>query len=928
MSQQCNNCNLCKNTENPCLMGRGAKSSTIMFVQDIVTPKESETRKQFAGKDANNLMSSLERRGIDTTDCYFTSAVKCPLRSDTVELTQGMAKYCLDYLYAEIQVIDPDIIVPMGNQALKAVLGKTGITKFRGNAQVKEVEGKERIILPIIHPAQVARKPMYQEFILKDLDTLADIYDNGMNEVQGVDYSIAETKEEAIRLIRQYNEEAEWLCFDLETTGKQCYLPNNKIVCISLSMKPYTGCAIPLFHRDSPIPEEDMPEIIAELKVLLENPRIKKVAHNGKFDISWLSYHLGIDVVNFCFDTLLAHYIAVSEEQGTQGLKGLAWEYTDMGGYDNELDEARNKLPEDIRYNYDLVPWNVLSKYAVCDVDCCLRLKDIFLPLVEKNPKWVTLMNDFLIPASYALREVERTGMLMDDDKIEKYTKTYAAEIQRIQSRLESFPEVVEIERERQAKWAERETLKAIPKKDRTPEEQRKFEEYNKYKNYKFNWNSSGQLGELLFGKLGLTTDVLTKKGEKSTNEEALIQMAEHHEIPTLMLELRKVTTLNNMFIKTLPYLRDENGMVHPSFNLSGTVTGRLASENPNAQQLPRKSENPLSFQYQNEIKGLFSSRFGDEGCILNADYSQLELRIAGVISGDKVLEEVYVSGADLHIATASKTFKVPIEEVTKDLRTKAKSVGFGIIYGKSGATFGNELFLGENEGQTTDPKKATELGNKLVDDYLNAYPDLGRWLTNTKKHAKKHGYVETMLGRRRRLPDLHSSVPSLRNQAERQSINAPIQGTGSDLTLRSIIEIQQYIKDNKLKSKMICTVHDSIVFDIYIPELAQLARAIKDIMEHVHEPYIKTKVPILSELELGDTYGGVFEVSLEEVSKILTVEDFNEWLHEQKIGKYTKEIKAMHKAGFSVDNCIEYLDKNERPVEELVKVIMDVYSE
>lgn len=269
---------------------------------------------------------------------------------------------------------------------------------------------------------------------------------------------------------------------------------------------------------------------------------------------------------------------------------------------------------------------------------------------------------------------------------------------------------------------------------------------------------------------------------------------------------------------------------------------------------------------------------------------------------------------------------------------------GFGIIYGKSGVTFGKELYLADLYKEAGDPKgdgkslpeklqrsiqkQASELGFKIVDDYLAAYPELSDWLDNTKMFAMKNGYVETMFGRRRRLPDLKSTVPTLKENAMRQSINAPIQGTGSDFTLRSIIEIQQYLKDNNMKSKMICTVHDSIVFDIYIPELSIVVPKFKDIMEHVHEKYIDTEVPILSEIEMGENYGGVFEVDVDTVKSINTVSDFKKWIHEQKTGKYKKEITYFHdKADMSVEDLLKWMKSNKRPIKELASYIEEIYS-
>ncbi len=209
----------------------------------------------------------------------------------------------------------------------------------------------------------------------------------------------------------------------------------------------------------------------------------------------------------------------------------------------------------------------------------------------------------------------------------------------------------------------------------------------------------------------------------------------------------------------------------------------------------------------------------------------------------------------------------------------------------------------------------------------MGKFSGLDKWLKDTKKFAYKNGYVETLFGRRRRLPDLYSKVNSLKSNAERQSINAPIQGTGSDLTLLSLIHIQNWIDNNDLKSKMIATVHDSIVFDVYIPELPQLARAVKTIMEHVHEPYFDTVVPIISELELGRSYGSSFDITIEDCEQLSSVEKFNKWEHDNSVNKYKKEISTLHSKSWTYEQVFEYLSVNNRPIKELTEYIIEVYS-
>lgn len=928
---KCSNCELCKNSQSPCMLGFSSESkkSKIMFIQDFPDEIDDKNNKPFSGKSCNAIRTAMINRDIDLDDVYFTSLVKCLPTNDEVKPVHVEA--CSELLIAEISVVDPDIIVPVGKHSLKFCVGRNTLTKMRGNAQEVKVCGRTRIVLPMMHPRTVRVKPIYKDYILKDLDTLQNLVKNGMTQISGVNYRSLETIEEVTQEIFRLKSEAKVISFDLETTGKSPYFDDSKIVCISLTDKTHQGVVIPLYHHESPFKKDEIGYVVKLLRWLLEDDSIPKIAQNGKFDIEWLYYWLNIDVKNFSFDTMLAHYLCISEEQGTQGLKGQAWEFTDMGGYDNALDEERKKLPESIRYNYDNIPWEVLKDYAVADVDCALRLAEVYYPMIKDNPKWMTLMKDILMPASYMLRDIEMNGMKFDVELAKKYESTYAAEIARITDRLESFPEVVQLEREKQECWQEREKIKLIPKKDRTPEEQKKFEAYKKYENYKFNWGSPAQLSDLLYNRLGLVTSITTDTGAPSTGEEAMNEIREQHEIPDLLLELRKVSTLNNMFIQKLPEMRDKNDIVHPSFNLAGTVTGRMSSENPNAQQLPRKAENPLLFQYHNEPKSLFISRYGENGCIMNADYSALEMRVAGIVSEDPTLLKAFLSGQDLHKSTASLVWGVPVDEVSKDLRTAAKSVNFGIIYGKSGATFAQDLYYdksGKNPKKTSDWEKAKEQGFKLVEDYLHTFSGLDKWLKNTKKFAYKHGYVETLFGRRRRLPDLKSKVPTLKANAERQSINAPIQGTGSDFTLLSLIQINEWLKQNHMKSMIIATVHDSIVFDVYIPELSEVATKVKQIMEHVHEPYIDTEIPVRADLELGVNYGATFEVELEDCQKIATVSDFKEWHHRNALKKYQKEIKTLHDNGWDYKQLLDWMKSHHRPLKELAEFIIALYSE
>lgn len=1215
----CDFCELYETVKHPRIMGRGnAVSCDVMFVQDWPNDTDDTYGKQFYGGVMNWLRDELKERGM--TSCYYTSLVKCFNPNDT--LPNKLMVSCLPYLQKEIEIVDPKVIVPIGKYSCKYFLGKNTLNSLRGQAVEIDVQGKERIILPTLDPRNIQRTPAYQSFILSDLDSLKSVVENGMPKVISVKYrslnSLQEVRDEITRMLK----EAKIICFDTETTGLDAFQRTSKVLCISLTDKTHYGVVIPLQHHESPFQGKDLEEVINLVKSLMESD-IPKTAHNGKFDIKWLKNVLGIEVKNFSFDSMLAHYLAISEERGTQGLKRQAWEYTDMGGYDNALDAIVKSLPEAIRYNYDNIPWDTLSTYAVADVDCCLRLTEIYSKLIDENSQWKTLMERVLIPGSVTLADIESNGILLDINRTNAYKENYQKEAERLNKLLVSFPDVIAMEMEKQSLWAERLEIGKIPAKQRTEEQKQKFRDYKKYENFHINWGSINQLRELLFDRMRLVSDILTDKGALSTGEEALKQMSKQSDLPKILLDLRKINTLSNMFVNKLPTMVDSKNFIHGSYNLTGTVTGRLASEYPNMQQVPRPTEDVMSFQYYNEIKSLFISRFGENGCILNADFcfipdtkvalingeidsienickrlssgeqlytysinpktektevsriiagrktsrqktlkitldtgeeihcsydhrfltrqgeyrkakdlkpndslmpfvsrevttdygatyriintgknyvpdepehrlvysyfhpdtdisnkpihykdgnslnnssenlecispsehwrhhkdfikkltterqvsygerfseeikfkkSQLvrkgevkkladrilgenkelskvvweqertryvphwevsvpylldlgyifshkvksieednevsdlydiqvekfsnfplatgvfvhncalELRIAAIISGDPSMQQAFKDGADLHKITASKVFFVPIEEVTKTQRTNAKHVGFGILYGKSAITFAQDLFYdstGKDPNKTPDWESAKERGEALVNNYLNvAFPKLGEWIRNTKRFAHQHGYVQTMFGRRRRLPNLSSQVRSLRFDAERQCINAPIQGTGTDLTVLSLIKINKTLKERGMKSLIVITVHDSIVFDVYIPELPQVASLVKYVMEHVHEEFIDTTCPINVDLELGDSYGNDFGVSLEECRKINTVEKFRDWMAIQEQTKFEKEVEQYHKLGFDVKTAIQYLIAHGRPMQKLTDKIKEVYAE
>lgn len=870
------------------LVGTGKKSARIMFVADQPSAFEEERKKWFIGKAGKLLRNVLETLEIDPeTDCFFTGVVRYALPEDRPPTRQEIEE-CAEYLKAEIAVVDPEIIVPMGNVALKQVLGYTGITKYRGKA----VEKDGRLIFPIVHPSMVFRQPVHAEKFTKDLQNLKLLLDEGKDFLtkSEVQYRYLEDLDEIREEIERLRK-SEWVVFDLESTGLNPYVPGAKIVCISLTDRDHYGVTIPIGHRDVGFDEETQSKIVEMLRSLLEDPKPKKMAYNGKFDMKWLLAIYGIDVANFAFDPYLCHYLTVSEERGNASLKDLAWEHTDMGGYDNALDEYKTTLPEEIRHNYDYIPWEILREYAAADVDCTFRIYQKLHKNLDKNPKWRWIFDNLLIEGSYTMRDVEHYGIAMNLKRLEEFEQAYPKRIEEIEEKLRQYPEVVQIEREKQHLYELRQLEMKKPKEERDPE----ILKYNKYKNFRFNFGSTAQLRELLFDKLGLETPYLTDKAEEekrraekqgkkwkptsadfSTGKETLAYLEDKHPIAGLLSEWRKLEKLYGTYVAPARSWLDPNGIVHPTFNLAGTVTGRMSSENPNAQNFPRKSNNPFEFQYKYGIKKLFASRFGDEGVILQFDYSQLELRVAAIFSADEKLLEAYRQGKDMHIYVASLVYGVSEEEVTDDMRTAAKAVNFGLIYGRGAASLADQMKVSVEEAQ------------KFIDKYFELFQGVKRWLDETREFVEKNKYVETLTGRWRRLPGVDSNDNSVRGDCYRQAVNAPVQSSGADMTLLSLILINKEFKKRNFRSRIAITVHDSIVADVYVPEFKEVYTIMKHTMENL--PYDWITVPILAEAEVGRDYGTL--VKLEKLEDLEGYASIFDYIDEKVQKKYEKDLK------------------------------------
>lgn len=897
------------------MMGKGKRTAKIMIVQEAPDELEAKRKQYMGGKAGKLFRGALEEVGIDLEDCYFTSVIKCDTPDNRAPLPDEV-RACQDYLLSEIDVVQPEIIIPTGNFSLKALVGVTAITKHRG----KVVEKNGIKYLPMISPQLILKQPKYMDLFSEDMITLGSLV-NGEAVEDRANFKkerlYCETYEESIGEIKRLLSlpSGSMVSIDLETVKANPFkdvvsmsdsalrdFPDSqkvKISAIGFSDKSGYGSAMMLYHRENKMSGNRIGTIVKFLRQLLEREDIEWTTQNGKFEIKWLRKQLDIYLDNMVWDTMLMHYIAITEEKGGHGLDDFAWTYTDMGGYDSNVNEVAPRGED--KGNYDMIPWDILKVYLADDCDVTMRVAELWKPLIQENPELNWLWTNLMVPATYTFANIESNGAKINTEWLRHLEKSYPIELERIDNKLHEFPEVLEMEREWEAMWLERCQIGTIKKADRTPEQDEKFSKYVKYNpnqrkkgvtidGTKFNFGSTAQLSELLFERLGLTTVILTDKGNFSTNDDSLKYMANQHEITKTLTEFRKVRHLYNNFVVGMQEHMTPEEFVHSTYNLHGTVTGRLSSNDPNHQQLPRKSNDVMSFQYWNDIKKLFTSRFGDDGVMVQFDYSQLELRILAVFSQDPTLIELYRSGADLHKAVAADAFGIDIEDVTKDQRTASKKVQFGIVYQESARGLSEDL-------RAEGIDMSVEECEAFISKYFKRFPQVNKWIRDTKRFAKREKHVKTLTKRTRHLQTIDSVEKSIANEAERQAVNAPIQSTGSDCTLMALITIDDWLAETNKKSVIAITVHDSIVLDCPKDEVIEVGEKVKHIMENLAEYNDFYKflgdVPIVSDMELGTSYADVHECSIEELKE----KGIDGFIAEKEAYTKTKEQEAYSKA-------------------------------
>ena len=554
---------------------------------------------------------------------------------------------------------------------------------------------------------------------------------------------------------------------------------NAELVGISLSDAENRAYYIPI-----PAEQTEALKIVNELRPILEDEKIEKIGQNIKYDMIVLKNY-GVNVRGPLFDTMLAHYVLQPElRHNLDYLAEIYLQYQTI-----HIDELIGNRGKDQKNMRDL-PTQQIYEYACEDADVALKLKNI-LAKELKEQGLEKLFYEIEMPLVPVLVALECNGVRIDTDSLQQSSVQLTARLQEIEQEIYTLA-------------------------DET-----------------FNISSPKQVGDILFGKLRLIEKPKkTKTGQYVTNEEVLESLRNKHEIVGKILDYRGLKKLLSTYIDALPQLINlRTGRIHTSFNQAVTATGRLSSSNPNLQNIPIREE---------DGKQIRKAFIPDDECeFFSADYSQIELRIMAHLSGDANMIEAFNSGHDIHAATAAKIYKVSIEEVTPDMRRKAKTANFGIIYGIS--------VFGLAERMNVDRKEAKE----LIEGYFTTYPQIKEYMDKSIEIARNQGYVETIFQRKRYLPDINSRNATVRGYAERNAINAPIQGSAADIIKVAMSRIHKQFESNNLKAKMILQVHDELNFSVPKAEKA----IVEEIVIREMETAFAMQVPLKADCGWGKNW-------------------------------------------------------------------------
>jgi DNA polymerase-1 len=855
----------------------------LLFVGEAPGQEEDHRKEAFIGKSGTLLRETVSQLiGLPPDRVAYTNVVRCrPPRNK--EPNQTMVRCCSYELVREIQARQPRLVVALGNTSLEFLTGQTGISSLAGRIlDCTHPEFPDLKVLACLHPAYILRMDFLAEPWCEALARAEQFLSGKYTPPPGLGtYHTLTTIGAVETRLREIVAQGDVAAFDTETGSLSCFQTQfPRLLCVSVTNAEQVGYTIPFDHPDSPWREggpraSERPRLVTALRAFFLSA-CPKIAQNEKFDRQHIRQALGVEPANVVRDTMLTHYV-LDETRGTHGLKKLAFVYTGMGGYDRPLDTyigAHLEANPERGGSYANIPGALLFPYAGMDVDATLRVDRALRAVPEwtKHPKLRALAEQFYPELSRVLADMEYAGAQVDAAVVERLDRKYRKEMATHAAAIQALPKV-------QAFVVHQQAGGKTGKRRADP--------------FEFNPGSPTQLALLLFEHYGERPEELTESGLEilsarwkraydrwklmggtkpkfedtvqtaidrrewshfSTKADVLHEYERRgNTLCPILLKYREAAQIHGTFIEPLLGRLDAQGRVHGSYLCHGTATGRLSSQAPNLQNIP------------DAAKPAYVSRFGAEGLILSVDYSQIELRVAACWFNDPDMIRAYVKGIDLHALTAAQMHGLTLEKFLalpkakqKEWRTQAKRINFGIIYG-----------AGPPALQATLKKDGIHVTLEVCEDFLAKFfqvrPNLKRGIERMEQQTIVRGWLEVFTGRRRRVPAVKSDDREIRGRALRQSINAPIQGGASEMTLMSLCLIHRVMQAEGFRSKLILTVHDSLVFDCHVDEMLAVATLAKDIMEHITElsdeilpglDWSWLRCPVVADVEVGHSWG------------------------------------------------------------------------
>lgn len=807
---KCQKCGLYKQCENPFISADGVVDADVLFVGEAPGATEDRDGKPFVGV-SGKLLRGVVEEDLELKAAY-TNAVRCR-PEDNKTPTTVQINHCRGFLFEDIRKFDgAKLVVVLGNTALRAVTSYSGITGWRG----RQVKANGVNCFATYHPAAIlpgrGDSDRMQQWI-DDMDTIVDILEGNVAVAADsqVEYIYADTVDKAKAMFTELKRNG--VCaYDLEFKWLKAYKLGNAILMASFAID-NRAWALPLHHPETPFNDDELLDVLELFEEFLLDEDIKKIGHNVKVDVLLPQATLGVKVATVTGDTLFISKL-IDSRGGVHGLSQLSARYLNMGGYDDALKAYVDTHP-DANYskggNYSNVPIELLWIYAAKDAAATWLLESELLP--QLDDKQLNIYKHILIPVLQVFLDMEVTGSALDVDMTAKYKKIYEDKCDELLVALRSDPNVRQLEAEQDKPY---------------------------------NPNSPKQNVRIFYELKGFPILGRTKTDQPSTAADVISTIKD----PWLdKYKLYKLySTALSKYLNKVTVWTDRDGRIRSSYNIVGTETGRSSSQDPNLQNIPAPEKQPGTLLAKYPIKNVFTHTW-DGGCLYAADYKTIEMRVKASQCKSKTMIAMFNEGRDLHTFVAAKLYNIPEEEVTKADRHKAKSVNWTMLFEGDWHTLAKAHDLSDGAAQ------------ELEADWYAIFPEVLEHNAELVVRTRELGYAVSPFGRRRYFPYITNASTEMKKRSERAAVNLPIQSAASDLLMMSLVVVHDVMKIHTMKSKIINTVHDSIVLDIYPGELQNVHAICDDVMCNIGT-YAETYFPgldfswLLVPLEVDAEYG------------------------------------------------------------------------